>query len=76
MFFLESLGLLLREIKDFWRAALLLSTLIYPAYIDSTTNSPIDHFELGKRIELFKKVEDKVRNLGIINFPSNSKLFC
>ncbi|KAM7515278.1 hypothetical protein LguiA_004861 [Lonicera macranthoides] len=60
-------GLLLREIKNFWRAALLLSTLIYPSNIDSTTNSPIDHFELGKRRELFKKVEDKIINLGLKN---------
>jgi tRNA nucleotidyltransferase/poly(A) polymerase len=51
-------GLLLREIKDFWRSSLLLSTLI-------STDSPLGQFGLDERRELFTKVENKIIQLGL-----------
>lgn len=56
-------GLLLRDIKEFWRAALLLSVLLYPDDISCLSESTPS--ELEKRIELFKKVEHEILNLGL-----------
>lgn len=58
------LGLFLREIKDFWRPALLLSTLLYYNDIDST-NSLFENSKLDKRIVLFNQVEDAVNTQGL-----------
>ncbi|KAK1371817.1 tRNA nucleotidyltransferase cca2 [Heracleum sosnowskyi] len=58
------LGLFLREIKDFWRPALLLSTLLFYDDIDST-NSSFEHSKLDKRILLFNQVEDAVTTQGL-----------
>ncbi|XP_015583667.1 tRNA nucleotidyltransferase cca2 isoform X2 [Ricinus communis] len=58
-------GFLLREIKDFWRVALLISTMIYPADIDSTQSFLDKQFELDKRKELFKTVEDAITKQGL-----------
>ncbi|KAK2967010.1 hypothetical protein RJ640_003366, partial [Escallonia rubra] len=58
-------GLLLRDIKDFWRAALLLSTLLYPSELECPTRSAIEHFELDKRREIIMMIEKEVLTLGL-----------
>ncbi|XP_059280475.1 tRNA nucleotidyltransferase cca2 [Lycium ferocissimum] len=58
-------GLLLREIKEFWRVALLLSMQLYPVDIVSCTSFSNEDFELDKRNGLFKAVENAVRTLGL-----------
>nr|XP_043609598.1 tRNA nucleotidyltransferase cca2-like isoform X2 [Erigeron canadensis]XP_043609599.1 tRNA nucleotidyltransferase cca2-like isoform X2 [Erigeron canadensis]XP_043609600.1 tRNA nucleotidyltransferase cca2-like isoform X2 [Erigeron canadensis] len=55
------LGLLVKEIKDFWRAALMLSTLLYQ---DSFSVEVIVG-ELEKRREVFKEVEQEILKLGL-----------
>lgn len=62
-------GLLLREIKEFWRVALLLSMQLHPVDIVSSTSFSNDNFELDKRSGLFKTVENAVRTLGIAICP-------
>lgn len=57
-------GFLLRDIKDFWRVALLISTLIYPINVDSSKDFLEKQYQLDKRIELFKTVEDAITKLG------------
>ncbi|CAA2942564.1 CCA tRNA nucleotidyltransferase 2 [Olea europaea subsp. europaea] len=58
-------GLLLREIKDFWRAALVLSMLLHPSIIGCTTNSSKEESELDKKGELFKGIEKAILELGL-----------
>ncbi|XAR62671.1 CCA tRNA nucleotidyltransferase [Bertholletia excelsa] len=58
-------GLLLREIKDFWRVALLASVLLYPADIDVTKNSSAEQLELEKRKEVFAIIEEEITRLGL-----------
>lgn len=55
------LGLLLREIKDFWRAALILSTLLYKN--DSCVEVIVG--DLEKRREVFKEVEQEILKLEL-----------
>ncbi|KAF5769697.1 putative CCA tRNA nucleotidyltransferase [Helianthus annuus] len=49
-------GLILREIKDFWRAALMLTVLIDEDYTDE---SSVD------KVGMFKKVEEEILKLGL-----------
>ncbi|XP_028118841.1 putative CCA tRNA nucleotidyltransferase 2 [Camellia sinensis] len=58
-------GLLLREIKDFWRVALLVSMFLYPTNIDVTTDSSDEQFKLEKRAESFKMIENAITELGL-----------
>ncbi|XP_038724411.1 tRNA nucleotidyltransferase cca2-like [Tripterygium wilfordii] len=58
-------GFLLREIKDFWRPALMMSTLLYPADIDCTQGLLNKQYEIDKRKDLFKTVENAIVNLGL-----------
>ncbi|XP_010256421.1 PREDICTED: putative CCA tRNA nucleotidyltransferase 2 [Nelumbo nucifera] len=60
-------GLLLREIKGFWRVALLMSTLLYPINPKQNEELLDRHFELEKSRELFKRVENKIVDLGLEN---------
>ena len=60
-------GLLLREIKDFWRVALLLSTLLYPPDVNCSENFPKQYFQLDKQRDLFKAVESAITKLGMGN---------
>ncbi|GKV32273.1 hypothetical protein SLEP1_g40889 [Rubroshorea leprosula] len=61
-------GFLLREIKDFWQVALLMSTLLYPAETDYTQDMLNKNFELDKRRDLFVTVENAiVVKLGLEN---------
>lgn len=50
------LGLLLREIKDFWRAALMLSILLNK---DNSVENIVD------KIQVFEKVEEEILKLGL-----------
>ncbi|KAI4352890.1 hypothetical protein L6164_007098 [Bauhinia variegata] len=56
------IGFLLREIKDFWRVALLISSILYPIDIECTKD---EHLHLDKRRDLFKTVEDSILELGL-----------
>ncbi|KAJ6757918.1 TRNA-NUCLEOTIDYLTRANSFERASE [Salix koriyanagi] len=58
-------GFLLLEVKEFWRAGLLLSTLLYPSDTDSTQDFLEKQFELDRRRDLFKAAEDAIVNLGL-----------
>lgn len=60
-------GFLLRELKDFWRVALLISTVLHPIDIND------DPSQLGKRRDLFNTVENSIVKLGelsdsLVNF--------
>ncbi|XP_020103073.1 putative CCA tRNA nucleotidyltransferase 2 isoform X2 [Ananas comosus] len=57
-------GLLLRQIKDFWRVALLISTLLHPkaSHTCDTLNS---HTELDRRREIFGKFESAITQLDL-----------
>lgn len=70
-------GFLLREIKDFWRVALLMSTLLYE--IDSNEDLLNKNFQLEKLKNIFKAAENTVIELGkatfnasLLNFPLTS----
>ncbi|CAA3012913.1 CCA tRNA nucleotidyltransferase 2 [Olea europaea subsp. europaea] len=58
-------GLLLREIKEFWRAALVLSMLLRAAIIVCSTNSSNNEYELDKKEELFNRIEKAILELGV-----------
>ncbi|GAA0154438.1 RNA processing factor [Lithospermum erythrorhizon] len=58
-------GLLLIDIKEFWRVALVLSVLLYPVDISCSTESAPS--ELVKRTEIFKRIEDEILKLGLEN---------
>ncbi|XP_039003191.1 tRNA nucleotidyltransferase cca2-like isoform X2 [Hibiscus syriacus] len=58
-------GFLLREIKDFWRVALLVSTLLYHSDIDCSQDIIGDHFQLDKRKGIFVSVENAIVKLGL-----------
>lgn len=59
-------GMVLREIKEFWRIALLLSLLLHPVdIVSSSTNFSNENVELEKRSRLFKIVENAVMKLGL-----------
>ncbi|CAI9754313.1 unnamed protein product [Fraxinus pennsylvanica] len=58
-------GLLLREIKEFWRAALVLSMLLHGANSGCTTNSSNKEYELDKKRELFNRIEKAILELGL-----------
>ncbi|KAK7270384.1 hypothetical protein RIF29_23478 [Crotalaria pallida] len=55
-------GFLLRELKDFWRVALLISTILHPIDINDTEN---ESSQLSKRRDLFTTVESSVIKLGL-----------
>ncbi|KAL3643204.1 hypothetical protein CASFOL_014019 [Castilleja foliolosa] len=58
-------GLLLREIKEFWRAALLLSLLLYPEDIGLSKNLSIEDTELNERRELYHRIETAILEIGL-----------
>ncbi|MFS7973897.1 putative CCA tRNA nucleotidyltransferase [Helianthus anomalus] len=55
------LGLLLREIKDFWRPALLISTLLH----NNDSSIEVSEVELDKRRQVFREVEQEILKLGL-----------
>ncbi|XP_073023389.1 tRNA nucleotidyltransferase cca2-like isoform X1 [Primulina eburnea] len=58
-------GLLLREIKEFWRTALVLSILLYPTDLGLAGNTSRVVAELTNRRELFNGVENAIMELGL-----------
>lgn len=69
-----SAGLLLREIKSFGRAALLLSTLleVNVGHIENLADSA---FALDQRKDLFRKTERIIIDLGFLHNQFFFKLF-
>ncbi|KAL8199334.1 hypothetical protein R6Q57_012902 [Mikania cordata] len=57
------LGLLLREIKVFWRAALMLSTLMYK----NDSSVEVIEGDLEKKRQVFREVEQVIFKLGLDN---------
>ncbi|KAJ1424920.1 Poly A polymerase, head domain [Sesbania bispinosa] len=55
-------GFLLRELKDFWRVALLISTTLHPININDTED---EHSQLLKRRDLFNTVENSIIRLDL-----------
>ncbi|CAI8604255.1 unnamed protein product [Vicia faba] len=55
-------GFLLRDLKDFWRVALLMSIILHPIDI---TDSEDEHSQLEKRRDLFIAVENSITKLGL-----------
>ncbi|KAK4413316.1 CCA tRNA nucleotidyltransferase, mitochondrial [Sesamum alatum] len=58
-------GLLLREIKEFWRASLVLSLLLYPDDVGSSTKLSNEDTDLKERRELFHRVENTIVEMGL-----------
>uniref|UniRef100_A0A453K8U6 Uncharacterized protein n=1 Tax=Aegilops tauschii subsp. strangulata TaxID=200361 RepID=A0A453K8U6_AEGTS len=56
-------GLILREIKGFWRVALFISTLVYPE-VGNASDSLSKQDELDKRKERYISVERSIIDLG------------
>ncbi|XP_074563184.1 tRNA nucleotidyltransferase cca2 [Curcuma longa] len=57
-------GLLLRQIKDFWRVSLLASTLLY-SRVDSSDDASSIQFELDTAKEIFQRVQSTISQLGL-----------
>ncbi|WJX20492.1 CCA tRNA nucleotidyltransferase [Trifolium repens] len=55
-------GFLLRELKDFWRVALLISIILHPIDI---SDSEDENSKLEKRRDLFNAVENSITKLGL-----------
>ncbi|XP_057426870.1 tRNA nucleotidyltransferase cca2-like [Lotus japonicus] len=55
-------GFLLREIKHYWRVALLMSTIVHPIDINDTED---EYSQLCKRRDLFSTVENSIIKLGL-----------
>ncbi|KAI3464382.1 hypothetical protein Pfo_021045 [Paulownia fortunei] len=58
-------GLLLREIKESWRAALVLSLLLYPEDIGLGESLSSEDTELNKRREFYNRVENAILEMGL-----------
>lgn len=58
-------GILLKEIKEFWRVALLMSTLLYPTDTDFSQDILNKCFQLEKRKDIFVSVENAIVKLGL-----------
>ncbi|XP_028782087.1 putative CCA tRNA nucleotidyltransferase 2 isoform X2 [Neltuma alba] len=57
-------GFLLRELKEYWRVALFISTLVHPVDIGEAED---EHSQLCKRRDLFKTLENSIIKLGLEN---------
>ncbi|XP_057793576.1 tRNA nucleotidyltransferase cca2 [Salvia miltiorrhiza] len=58
-------GLLLREIKEFWRPSLVLSLLLHPQDIGLSENSSSEDAELDERREIYSRVENAILDMGL-----------
>ncbi|KAL1533805.1 CCA tRNA nucleotidyltransferase [Salvia divinorum] len=58
-------GLLLREIKEFWRPSLVLSLLLHPQDIGLSENSSSEDAELNDRRALYSRVENAILDMGL-----------
>jgi len=68
--FLVYAGFLLREVKDFWRVALLIALLAYPSPIGCSEDAMFKHTELDNRKKVFQAVENAILKLGMSSGPS------
>ncbi|KAG9441209.1 hypothetical protein H6P81_017063 [Aristolochia fimbriata] len=59
-------GLLLRQIKDFWRVALMLSALLHDTGENMET-FPCQTAQLEQRRQLFRRIENSIAELGLDN---------
>ncbi|KAK6129613.1 hypothetical protein DH2020_036658 [Rehmannia glutinosa] len=57
-------GLHLREIKEFWRAALVLSLLLYPEDIGLSKSLSVEDAELNNRRDLYNRIENAILEMG------------
>ncbi|CAI0554435.1 unnamed protein product [Linum tenue] len=60
-------GFVLREVKDLWRIALLISTMLHPSDLASSSKEDNGKPELDKRKDLFKAAEAAILELGLDN---------
>ncbi|KAK6116657.1 hypothetical protein DH2020_049591 [Rehmannia glutinosa] len=58
-------GLHLREIKEFWHAALVLSLLLYPEDIGLSKSSSVEDAELNNRRDLYNRIENAILEMGL-----------
>ncbi|KAG6388840.1 hypothetical protein SASPL_150276 [Salvia splendens] len=58
-------GLLLREIKEFWRPSLVLALLLHPQDIGLSENSSNKDAELNDRMALYSRVENAILDMGL-----------
>ncbi|KAH6834117.1 Polynucleotide adenylyltransferase family protein [Perilla frutescens var. hirtella] len=58
-------GLLLREIKEFWRPSLVLSLLLYPQDIVSSKDTSSEDADLNERKALFNRIESSILEMGL-----------
>ncbi|KAL6525238.1 hypothetical protein OROMI_030831 [Orobanche minor] len=58
-------GLLLREIKEFWRAAVVLSLLLYPQDIGSSKNLSVEDTEVKEAINLYDRIENAILEMEL-----------
>ncbi|KAK6938538.1 Poly A polymerase, head domain [Dillenia turbinata] len=58
-------GLVVREIKDFWRVALLVSTLLYPTEMVHIEDFSEEHIQIDKKNEIFNIVENEIVRLDL-----------
>ncbi|KAK6116644.1 hypothetical protein DH2020_049607 [Rehmannia glutinosa] len=58
-------GLHLREIKEFWRAALVLSLLLYPEDIGLSKSLSVEDAELNNRRDLYNRIENAILEMGL-----------
>lgn len=58
-------GLLLRDIKDLWHAALVLAVLLYPTELGCTENLSSELIELDRRRETYEAIQSAVLKLGL-----------
>ncbi|XP_011624323.2 putative CCA tRNA nucleotidyltransferase 2 isoform X2 [Amborella trichopoda] len=60
-------GLILRDIKEYWRAALLISTLLRCTVPDCTRSSIDGYSEVDQRVALYRRIEESIVELGLEN---------
>ena len=66
-------GFLIRELKEYWRVALLISTLVHPIDIGDTED---EHLQLCKRRDLFNTLENSIIKLGELTLSFHSCYIC
>lgn len=67
-------GLLLKEIKDFWRPSMVLSLLLYPQDIVSSKSLTDEDAELNNRKALYHRIENAIMEMGTFSFHASVSL--
>lgn len=73
--FFSCIGLLLRDIKEFWRGALVLSLLLYPEDIHLSKDLSSEDTELNERKVLFNRIENAILEMGNSIISYNMLIF-